>query len=41
MVVSSRDDIFLVPWLLVGCVVAQEQYGAVVADLSNAQGELQ
>lgn len=31
----------LVPWLLVGCGVAQEQYDAVMADLGKAQQELQ
>lgn len=31
----------LVPWLVVGCGVAQEQYDAVVSDLGKAQQELQ
>ncbi|MFC2065925.1 TIGR04197 family type VII secretion effector [Chloroflexota bacterium] len=31
----------LLPWLVVGCGVAQEQYDAVVAQLDNAQQELQ
>jgi DNA repair exonuclease SbcCD ATPase subunit len=32
---------FLVPWLLVGCGVAQEEYDAVVSQLGSAQEELQ
>lgn len=31
----------LVPWLLVGCGVAQEEYDAVVAERDTAQAELQ
>ncbi len=33
--------LLLVPWLVVGCGIAQEQYDAVVADLSKAQQEVQ
>lgn len=33
--------LLLVPWLLVGCGVAQEQYDAVVSDLGKTQQELQ
>ncbi|MFC1915084.1 hypothetical protein ACFLW4_00065 [Chloroflexota bacterium] len=33
--------LFLVPLTLTGCGIAQEQYDAVVADLSKAQQELQ
>ena len=31
----------LLPWLLVGCGVAQEEYDAVVSDLGTSQQELQ
>ena len=31
----------LVPWLLVGCGVAQEEYNAMLAQVSSAQEELQ
>ena len=33
--------LLLVPWLVAGCGIAQEQYDAVVADLSQAQEGLQ
>ncbi len=33
--------LLLVPWLLVGCGVAQEQYDAVVAELNSAQIKIQ
>ncbi len=33
--------LLLVPWLAVGCGIAQEQYDAIVADLNKAQQELQ
>jgi len=33
--------LLLVPWLLVGCGVAQEQYDAVVVELNSAQAKIQ
>ena len=33
--------LFLVPWLLAGCGIAQEQYDDVVADLNQASKDLQ
>ncbi|GAI99454.1 unnamed protein product, partial [marine sediment metagenome] len=33
--------LLLVPWLTIGCGIAQEQYDAVVSDLTKAQQDLQ
>ena len=33
--------LLLVPWLVIGCGISQEQYDVLASDLSKAQHELQ